>query len=82
MILCVLVSSSHAQEADAVNVTATCDFSIQASADLTLNCSRRNINEVPETWPEQVNSIDKGTAINNIEASSSFITSPDAQDYD
>ncbi|XP_026725125.1 protein artichoke-like isoform X2 [Trichoplusia ni] len=59
MILCVLVSSSHAQEADAVNATATCDFSIQDSADLTLNCSRRNINEVPETWPEQVNSIDK-----------------------
>ncbi|XP_021183315.1 phospholipase A2 inhibitor beta [Helicoverpa armigera] len=55
MILCVLVSSSRAQEADAENVP--CDITIQDS--LTLNCSRRNIDEIPEKWPEKINSVDK-----------------------
>lgn len=58
MILCVLVSSSRALEADAENVP--CDITIQDSSNLTLNCSRRNIDEIPEKWPETLNSVDKG----------------------
>lgn len=60
MILCVLVSSSRAQEADAKKVP--CDITTQDSTDLTLNCSRRNIDEIPANWPERINNIDKGNA--------------------
>ncbi|XP_075973353.1 tsukushi-like isoform X2 [Anticarsia gemmatalis] len=57
MILCVLVSSSRAQEPDAES--APCDITIHDPNNLTLNCSRRNIDEIPDKWPEQINNLDK-----------------------
>lgn len=54
--MCVLVSWSGAQEIDD---SAPCDIFIQDSNNLTLNCSRRNIDIIPE-WPKQLNDFEKG----------------------
>lgn len=57
MILSVLVSASHAQ--DEVK-NGQCDIFIQDGNNLTLNCSRRNIESIP-AWPEKINKLtDKG----------------------
>lgn len=63
VILCVLVSSIGAQAADDDDRGAPCDIFIQEPNDLTLNCSRRNIDRVPE-WPDQVNNFKKGKTEN------------------
>lgn len=56
MILCVLVSASHAQN-DVKN--GHCNIQIH-DANLTLNCSRRGIDIIP-AWPEEINKVtDKG----------------------
>lgn len=56
MIVCVLVSPSRVL---AVTESEPCDISIQDTNNLTLNCSRRNIENISD-WPEQINDIDKG----------------------
>lgn len=55
MIVCVLVSPSRGL-VDAES--KPCDISIQDTNNLTLNCSRRNIEKISD-WPEKINSIDK-----------------------
>lgn len=57
MIICVLVSMSCAQEADVKS--APCDISTTDDNNLTLNCSRRSLNYIPE-WPAQIDDIIKG----------------------
>ncbi|CAH0719481.1 unnamed protein product, partial [Brenthis ino] len=52
VILCVLVSASHAQS-DVKN--GQCNIQIH-DANLTLNCSRRNIDIIP-AWPEEINKV-------------------------
>lgn len=57
MILCVLVSASRAQ-GEVKN--GNCDIFIQDGNNLTLNCSRRNIDRIP-AWTEEINKLtDKG----------------------
>lgn len=69
MLLCVLVSWNLAQESKVES--APCDISIQDVNSVTLNCSRRNIDEIPDNWPERINSVDKGNAAES--RASSFI---------
>lgn len=57
MILCVLVTTCSSQGLNEKSVP--CDITVQDPNSLTLNCSRRNIDEIPDKWPEQINSIDK-----------------------
>ncbi|XP_072932110.1 uncharacterized protein [Epargyreus clarus] len=53
VLLCVLISTSHAQSHAK---TGPCDVTIDDVNNLTLNCSRRDIDKIPN-WPEQVNNI-------------------------
>ncbi|KAG6445885.1 chondroadherin isoform X2 [Manduca sexta] len=53
--LCVLVTAGHAADE---GHTAPCDISVQDTSNLTLNCSRRNIQSIPE-WPQQINNINE-----------------------
>ncbi|CAB3253601.1 unnamed protein product [Arctia plantaginis] len=57
MLICVLVSWNLAQETNVES--APCDISIQDDNSVILNCSRRNISEIPDNWPERINSLDK-----------------------
>ncbi|XP_068631588.1 chondroadherin-like [Battus philenor] len=54
VLLCVLVAASRVY--GEVNDTA-CDVSVQDLNNLTLNCSRRGILNVPQSWPEQLDNI-------------------------
>lgn len=45
---------------EAADSGAPCDISVQES-NLTLNCSRRDIDRVPN-WPDQINDFQKGNA--------------------
>ncbi|KAL0892897.1 hypothetical protein ABMA27_014580 [Loxostege sticticalis] len=60
VIICVLVSMSCAQEADVKS--APCDISTTDDNNLTLNCSRRSLNYIPE-WPAQIDDIIKDTHV-------------------
>lgn len=60
MIICVLLSVNRAQSEDK---NRPCDIYIQDVNNLTLNCSRRDIDRIPN-WPEEINKAEnKGTDI-------------------
>ncbi|XP_050346326.1 TLR4 interactor with leucine rich repeats-like [Nymphalis io] len=53
LLLCALLSTSRAE--DDVK-SGPCDIFFQDVNNLTLNCSRRNIDRIP-SWPEQINKV-------------------------
>nr|XP_026488240.1 chondroadherin-like [Vanessa tameamea] len=53
VLLCALLSASRAED-DVKN--GPCDIFIQDVNNLTLNCSRRNIDRIP-SWPEEINKV-------------------------
>ncbi|KAM3964551.1 osteomodulin [Aphomia sociella] len=55
VILCVIVSTTYGREGDTKK--SDCDISIRDVNNLTLNCSRREVDAVPTRWPEQLNSV-------------------------
>ncbi|XP_045535651.1 phospholipase A2 inhibitor beta-like [Papilio machaon] len=63
VLLCVVVAGGAAAggvEGEAGAPSADCDVSLQDVNNLTLNCSRRGLNSVPRTWPQQIdNTVDK-----------------------
>ncbi|CAG5031854.1 unnamed protein product [Parnassius apollo] len=54
VLLCALVATSGA---DSEVKNTLCDVFLQDVNYLTLNCSRRNIETVPNKWPEQIDNI-------------------------
>ncbi|XP_059045375.1 leucine-rich repeat neuronal protein 3-like [Achroia grisella] len=57
VILYALVSTTYGQQGDPKN--PVCDISIRDSDNLTLNCSRKNINTIPTGWPEEMNGVEQ-----------------------
>ncbi|XP_045772075.1 phospholipase A2 inhibitor beta-like [Maniola jurtina] len=54
VILCVLVYASHAL-GEVIN--GPCDIFFQDVNNLTLNCSRRNVDRIPNNWPEEMKNV-------------------------
>lgn len=58
--ICVLVSASHAL-GEVIN--GPCDVFFQDVNNLTLNCSRRNVDRIPNEWPVALKNVsDQGNA--------------------
>lgn len=57
MVFSVLVWACHGQ--DKVN-DVQCDTSVDDSRTLNLNCSRRDLNTIPKTWPREIEEVSDG----------------------
>lgn len=56
--LVVLISVSHAQDVFIKN--APCENFVDDLNTVTLNCSRRNIDTIPKSWPAAIRNVDSG----------------------